>query len=94
MFFLCFVLNGVKWNIWSLIQGILQVVFGWSDVIIILFVVWGLIVFIVMFLLLLWLMDVKGRKYLCFIMLFVLIYNYYFFNGYFNKIYIFLRRIL
>lgn len=92
MFFLCSALNGAKWNTWSPIQGTSQVVFGWSDATITLLVAWGPIVFIVMFLPLSWLMDAKGRKHLCFIMLYASIYNYHSLNGHLNKTYISLRR--
>lgn len=92
MFFLCSALNGAKWNTWSPIQGTSQVVFGWSDATITLLVAWGPIVFIVMFLPLSWLMDAKGRKHLCFIMLYASIYNYHSLNGHLSKTYTSLRR--
>lgn len=62
VFFICSTLNGLKWNTWSPIQGTSQVVFGWSDTTITLLVTWGPIVFVVVFLPMSWLMDVKGKK--------------------------------
>lgn len=62
VFFMCSTLNGLKWNTWSPIQGTSQVVFGWSDTTITLLVTWGPIVFVVVFLPMSWLMDVKGMK--------------------------------
>ena len=59
MFSVCSAVNAVKWNTWSPIQGTSQVVFGWSDTTITLLVVWGPILYIVMFLSMSWLMDVK-----------------------------------
>ena len=62
IYFICSALNAVKWNTWSPIQGTAQVVFGWSDTTITLLVAWGSIVFVVVFLPMSWLMDVKGKK--------------------------------
>ena len=62
VFFICSTLNGLKWNTWSPIQGTSQVVFGWSDTTITLLVAWGPIVFVVVFLPMSWLMDVKGMR--------------------------------
>ena len=62
MFSVCSAVNAVKWNTWSPIQGTSQVVFGWSDRTITLLVAWGPILYIVMFLPMSWLMDVKGKK--------------------------------
>lgn len=62
VFFICSTLNGLKWNTWSPIQGTSQVVFGWSDTTITLLVTWGPIVFVVVFLPMSWLMDVKGLR--------------------------------
>lgn len=62
VFFMCSTLNGLKWNTWSPIQGTSQVVFGWSDTTITLLVAWGPIVFVVVFLPMSWLMDVKGKE--------------------------------
>ena len=62
VFFMCSTLNGLKWNTWSPIQGTSQVVFGWSDTTITMLVTWGPIVFVVVFLPMSWLMDVKGMK--------------------------------
>ncbi|KAL9988616.1 hypothetical protein ACROYT_G003082 [Oculina patagonica] len=59
---ICSAVNAVKWNTWSPIQGTSQVVFGWSDTTITLLVAWGPIVFIVVFLPMSWLMDVKGLR--------------------------------
>ena len=62
MFSVCSAVNAVKWNTWSPIQGTSQVVFGWSDTSITLLVAWGPIVYVLVFLPMSWLMDVKGEK--------------------------------
>ena len=62
MFSVCSAVNAVKWNTWSPIQGTSQVVFGWSDTTITLLVAWGPIVYVLVFLPMSWLMDVKGEK--------------------------------
>ena len=61
VFCICAATNAIKWNTWSPIQGTAQVVFGWSGTTITLLVAWGPIAFIVVFLPMSWLMDVKGK---------------------------------
>ena len=62
VFFICSAVNGMKWNTWGPIQGTSQVVFDWSNTTITLLVAWGPIVYIIVFLPVSWLMDVKGKN--------------------------------
>ena len=62
IFSICSAVNALKWNTWSPIQGTSQVVFGWSDTTITLLVAWGPIAYIIVFLPMSWLMDVKGEN--------------------------------